>query len=470
MQFYAMSMYHNDSMVTVLLAGALLCFGAQAQAQPVPEVESQPQEQLQPSVMTLHDCMEYAVSNSTGMRIQAADRNDEQWQRRHSIMQAFTPEVAAQSYAYNQYGRNLDPETNTYNTVTTFYNGYQVNAGITLFNGFQAVNNLRMASTSAKMGASKEQQERDRICLAVMEAYSNVLYYSEMEKVVAEQVETAKSARDRAVRQEELGQKSHADVVQMESELAQKEYLLVTTANQKSNAMMTLKDVMYWPVEDELVLDTEISDPLCRSIAASELEGSAKAFLPSAQIASFDLQNATLALKSARGTFSPKLGLYGGWSTTYYTYPGRTGYSPASFSNQFKNNGGEYIELALNIPIFDKLSRRTDIQRKKNDLSRAEARFDQTMRDIENEVRRALNDRDGAEAAYRQAGRLADVQQEAWHLSAKQYETGLISAIEYQTASQSYLNAMAERMNSLLTLSIKDAVVRYYNGEPYINQ
>ena len=62
------------------------------------------------------------------------------------------------------------------------------------------------------------------------------------------------------------------------------------------------------------------------------------------------------------------------------------------------------------------------------------------------------------------------MQQEAFQLSTKQFETGLISAIEFQTASQTYLNAMAERMNALLKLRIKDAVVRYYNGESYINQ
>ena len=92
------------------------------------------------------------------------------------------------------------------------------------------------------------------------------------------------------------------------------------------------------------------------------------------------------------------------------------------------------------------------------------------MRDIENEVRRAVSDRDGARAAFHQADRLAEVQKEAFRLSAKQFEAGLVSAIDYQTASQTYLNAMAERMNSLLKLRIKDAVVRYYNGEPYINQ
>ena len=49
------------------------------------------QEQV-PSVMSLHDCMEYAVSNSTAMRIQAADRNDEQWLRNRS--QPFQPDYA----------------------------------------------------------------------------------------------------------------------------------------------------------------------------------------------------------------------------------------------------------------------------------------------------------------------------------------------------------------------------------------
>lgn len=444
-------------LVAVMLTTGLCCFAAMAQEQA-------------PSAMTLHECMEYAVSNSTKMRIQAADRSDEQWQRRQAIMKAFTPTLSAQTYAYNQYGRNLDPETNTYNTVTTFHNGYGVSAGITLFDGFQAVNNLRMASTSVKMGVSKEQQERDRICLATMEAFANVLYYSEMLKVVADQVETARTARDRAVRQEELGQKGHADVVQMESELAQKEYLLISTTNEKNNAMLSLKDVMYWPADEELVIDTEVQEPLCKSIDASSLELSAKSFLPSAQIASFSVKNATLDLKSARGAYSPSLELYGGWSTTYYTYPGMEGYTPVPFGHQFRNNGGEYIQLQLSIPILDQFRRRTTLRQKKNALVRAEAQYDQTMRDIENEVRRAVSDRDGARAAFHQADRLAEVQKEAFQLSAKQFEAGLVSAIDYQTASQTYLNAMAERMNSLLKLRIKDAVVRYYNGEPYINQ
>ncbi|MDO4497826.1 MAG: TolC family protein [Bacteroidales bacterium] len=420
--------------------------------------------------MNLHDCMAYAVSHSTQMRIQAADRSDQRWQRRQAILQAFTPQIDAQTYAYNQYGRNLDPETNTYNDLTTFYNGYQAQASITLFDGFKTVNNVKMAKTVEKMGISQEQQKLDEICLATMMAYYNVIYYSELEAVLEEQVKTAQTNRDKALRQEELGQKGHPDVVRMESELAQKEYQLVDVQNSKKDATITLKDMMFWPAEKELYIDNCVEAPQTSLASTSEIVDIAKASLPEAEIASMNKKKAAYELKIARGSYSPTISFNAGWSTTYYDYPGKEGYKARSFNEQFRNNRGEYLQFSVNIPIYDQLRRQTNVKMKKNAMVRAEAEYEQTMRDIENEVSRAVNDRDGAQAAFRQADKLANMEHEAFLLSAKQLDAGLISTIEYQTASQSYLNAQAERIGALLKLKIKDSVVRYYNGEAYINQ
>ena len=420
------------------------------------------------NVMSLHDCMAYAVSHSTRMRLQEADRSDERWQRRQALMQVFTPVVEAQTYAYNQYGRNLDPETNTYNGVNSFHNGYSVTAGIILFDGFKSVNYMRMASAMVRMGVSKERQVHDEICLATMEAYYNVVYYTKLESVIQEQVSTAMTARDKAVRQEDLGQKGHADVLQMESDVAQKEYMLVNATNKKNDALITLKDVMFWSEDEELQIDHHIQEPVISFASASDLAETAKAVLPSAEIAALGVRQATLGLQMARGAYFPKLSLNGGWSTTYYTYPGKADYKAQSFNGQFRNNAGEFLEVSLYIPIFDQLQRHTSLHLKKNAVIRAKAEYDQTMRDIENEVARAISDRDGALAAFRQAEKLSAYQQEVYLMSIRQFENGLISAIEYQTASQNYLNAMAERVNALLTLRLKDSIVRYYQGEPYL--
>ena len=190
---------------------------------------------------------------------------------------------------------------------------------------------------------------------------------------------------------------------------------------------------------------------------------------PAARVARFNLMNAKRELNTARWQLLPSLSAYAGWSTTYFTYPG-SGTASDPFQTQFKNNGGEYVQLSLNIPIFSGLQRHSNIARKKNAVARASAEYDQKMRDISAEVRRAVQDRDGASAAYIQAQRKSDVQEEAYSLNMKKLEQGLISPIEFQTASNNYLEANAQRLNSLLTHFIKRSVVNYYNGVDYINQ
>ena len=139
--------------------------------------------------MDLKACMRYAVEHSTKMRIAHADNRDAQIDRRDAILAAFTPTIEGSTYAYSNFGRSIDPETNTYIRTTSFHNGYSLSAGINLFNGFQAVNNLKITKTTQLMGLTKEQQTEDQICLATMEAYCNVLYYTEMQKALQAQID-----------------------------------------------------------------------------------------------------------------------------------------------------------------------------------------------------------------------------------------------------------------------------------------
>jgi len=116
------------------------------------------------------------------------------------------------------------------------------------------------------------------------------------------------------------------------------------------------------------------------------------------------------------------------------------------------------------------MSRQSAISRKRNALNKATAQLDQKRRDVESEVRRAIQDRDGSALAYEQAQHKAEVQAEAYTLNLKKLEQGLISPLEFQTANNNYLKAQADEMNSLFRYLIKQAVVKYYNGIEYINQ
>jgi len=423
--------------------------------------------------MTLHDCMAYAVSNSTQVRIQQTRTGDARLDRREAILKAFTPTVSAGTYAYGNWGRSLDPETNVYMNTTSFNNGWQAQAGITVFDGFSAVNNMKIAKTSIAMGLSREAQEEDKVCLATMEAYFNALYYCRLSDIIASQAENARIAVRLAERQEELGTKGHADVVQMQADLADKEYELTSARNSYNDALITLQDVMFWPVDEELVIDTEISSLDITSTdiqPADEIIDVALSFVPSVAIAKGTVENAERNLSTAKWQLLPRLTLNGGWSTSYYTYPGDATYITEPYWDQFKNHGGEYVQLSLSIPIYDHLSKNTLLSKRRSDLSRANYEYDKAVHDVESEVKRAVQDRDGAESAMLQAQRRSEVQGEAWHLNQRKFEQGLISSIEYNTAGGNYLKAEAEYLYTQLKYQLKRRVVNYYNGVRYINQ
>ena len=419
------------------------------------------------NLMTLHDCMEYAVSNSTKMRIQEAAIGDAQIDRRDAALKLFTPYINAQSYAYYNFGRSIDPKTNTYFNTTSFHNNYGVNAGYDLFNGFEAVNNLKISKTGMLIAESQEKQVEADICLAVMEAYYNVVYYKRLCDVYEEQVATADAPLKKARRQEELGQKGHADVVQMEAELADRQYDLTNTYNMYRDQKMVLADLMFWPLDEDLNIDTSMPEWQVEPVAADAVVDYALDNNPSVQIASWQQLNAKRELNTAQWQVLPTVGVYAGWSTSYFTYPGS---SSTPFIEQFRNNGGEYVELSVSIPIWNRLSKQSTISRKRHAFEKATAEYDQKRRDVESEVRRAIQDRDGAMTAFLQAQRRAEVQDEAYTLHLKKLEQGLISPLEFQTANNNYLKAQADEMNSLFKYIIKQAVVKYYSGIEYINQ
>ena len=425
-------------------------------------------------IMTLKDCMEYAISNSTKLRIQQAATGDAKIARRDAILQAFTPNISSSTYAYYNFGRSIDPETNTYFTQTSFHNSYSVSAGFDLFNGFQAVNNLKISKTGLAISESQEKQAEADICLAVMEAYYNVVYNKRLADIYEEQVSAAELALTKAVKQEEIGQKGHADVVQMEADLADRKYDLITVRNSYKDQLTTLSDLMFWPEDEELVIETSISSPAYGEDSAAIMDEREESIVsyalennPQVKIAQWQAQNARRELNTTKWQLLPSVGMYAGWNTSLYSIQGA---QSKSFSDQFRNNGGEYVEMSVSFPIWGRMQKHSKIAKQRNALAKATAEYDQKRRDVESEVRRAIQDREGSAAAYEQALHKCELQAEAYNLNLKKMEQGLISPLELQTATNNYLKSKADEMNSLFKYLIKDSVVRYYNGEEYINQ
>lgn len=195
----------------------------------------------------------------------------------------------------------------------------------------------------------------------------------------------------------------------------------------------------------------------------------ALSFNPSIKIAESNVKKARYDYLTAKYQILPSLSLNAGFSTSYITML-ENGSQPDPFMDQFRNNAGEYIQLSMSIPIFNQLQRHGKRVRAKNAWRTAELQRDQKYREVQSEIQRALQDLEGAEKEYVQCVKRESAFEAAHEANAKKYKEGLISIIDLQTSSNQLLNAKVQKLNSALTLMIKERVVNYYKGISYLDQ
>ena len=428
------------------------------------------QAQSAEKVWTLEECMRYAIENSHEVKKQQYT-NANYRQDYISAVAQMMPSVSGSVDVSSNFGRSLDPATNTYASNVNFNNSYGVGASIGVFGGFTAINNLRLTKVARRQGEDELQKASDDISLSVMENYFLVVYYEGVVRMSEEQLEESRLKLRQTVEQEALGLKSRADVVQVEAEVATNDAALTSGQNNLTNYLTLLKTKMNYPLNDTLRIDTQV-DLLAQEMSetAESIYFDARRQNPTAKIADFNLRQSRLRYSIAKGNYYPSLTISGGYQTNYFIADmDHTDQSP-SFKNQFRDNRGEYIQASLSIPIFNSLSRRTNVNRSRNNMLIQEQNRNQTLQQLQSDIRKAVDDCQGYAKQYEQMKKRVEANQLAYDVMRRKYEEGLVSPLDLQTSANLLLSAKADQLKTKLDYIIQCRLVKYYKGIPLIEQ
>ena len=417
--------------------------------------------------LTIDDCMRYAVENSTtvGKQRLAADDNKTNYQE--AIASLF-PSVNAEVAGGLNFGRGIDPATNTYTNVTTFGNSYGISGSVPLFDGLKGINTVRATKVARQMGAVEAEIACDEVAMLTLSAYMDVVYYTEAVKIAREQLEASRKTLELVRRQETLGTKSAADVAEIESQEANYDYLLTTEENNLALAYIKLREVMNYPQGEKLEIVTNIDlDALPSAVSEQALVDYALANNPKILASRHFTEQQRLNLARAKSAYSPSLYLYGGYNTSYYIdFDNKAAYDP--FGTQFRNNRGGYIQVSLSIPIFNGLSARSSKRRAANAYRSAQLEQVAVERAVESEVAQTWQEMQGFGKQYIQGQKKVSAAQLAYDGAERKFENGLISALDLQTAANTLLQAKSDKLRARLQYIVKTRMVDYYNGQPLI--
>lgn len=413
---------------------------------------------------SMERCMAYAAEHASQV-VQARWDVASATATRNEALADFFPSVSAQVGGQFSWGRNIDPETNTYNDVTTFNNGYGIYASIMLFDGGQTFNRFRRARSERERQLNAVEMKRDDSAIAAMMAFADAFYYQNSIKIAEDRLRQSEGVLKLTRTQEELGIKGVPDVVQAEATVANDRYNLVHNQNLFSQAMLSLRSAMNFPTSDPLSIDT-IGTPVLAGSYGEDVEcvyATALATNPKAINARMEVAASKYAYNIAKGNMMPTISLNAGISTSYYKTL-TAGYAATSFGDQFRNNRGEYVAATLSIPIFSNLGRLSNKNRAKYAYEQAKEQLADEQRCLHDEILSAVMDRDGYAAEINSLQAKTDADAEAYRLNTRKYEEGLLSLIDLQLSANTYFSSRVELLQKQLLYILKYKLVEYYKG------
>lgn len=423
----------------------------------------------QEKLWTMDECMQFAIENSPKVKKQAYT-SDSYKAELNSAVASFFPSVGASVGAQYSFGRSIDPETNVYNNTSTFNNGYSLSVNIPVFNGGRLINEWRMAKANRQLGMNDIQKEKDDLAINTMTAFMDVVYYQGTVKLAAEQLEENSRILYRTQRQEELGLKGKADVAQIEATVAANDYNLTHQQNLLNTAILTLKQHMNFPSDMELDVDTMLLDKTYATMmeSAEEIFDYASGNNPTALQAKLQLKSSKMQYLAAKGRMLPSISFSAGVSTNYFENL-KSENPIVGFGDQFKNNRGEYISFNLSFPIFDGLSRVTNLRKARNNMRIAREQETEVLRQLQTAIEQAILDREGYAKETIQMEKKAQADAIAYQVTLRKFEEGLMSPIDLQTSANTLLLSKADLLQRKLMYLMKCRLVDYYKGKPLIN-
>ena len=422
--------------------------------------------ETQAKIWGLDSCMAYAVEHATDVKREVVNAR----QRKQDYQKAvtdFLPSVAGGVQGQYAWGRNIDPETNTYNHVTTFNNYYQLYASLNVFDGFATINAFKQAKLARAYSTTAMQKVRDDKAIDVMQKFVDAAYAEASIQIASDKLAESKRLLGKMQRLYELGEKGRPDVVQMESQVAEDEYNLTHQKHVAQQSLLTLKSAMNFPVEEELRLVTN-GKQVNESFPINH-ETVYRNFLnasPDVKSAEYEVEKARYDYKIAKGRLLPSLSLSGGISTNFYRNLSQGG-QYEGFASQFRNNRGEYLALTLSIPIYDNVAWHS-VKKARNDWQLAQVNLEETKRKLHDHIAQAVMDAEGYAKELYQMNKKVASDSLAYYMSSRKFEEGMLSTFDLHTAAQTLLESRIKQLQMQMLLVIKQRLVDYYQGKNLI--
>lgn len=443
---------------------------------------------------TLEECILIALDKNISIKQSELDLESSEIDKADAIGN-FLPRFNAQSQHIWNNGLSQNITNGLIENLTTQFSSFGGNLGVTLFNGRQNINQLSRANLNMLARQYQLEDMKDDISLFVANAYLQVMFNKELEQVQRFQLELSKQERERTQLSIDAGILTAAEIYEIEANVASQEQALIQAQNAYRLSRISLAQLLLITDYENFDIaqeefDVPFSDILDQTPKA--IYEKALSFRNDIKLGITNIELAEKDIDLAKGTLLPTLSAFYNYNTRIsYSdrlvetgelltapigfvqdngavvvgqFPQREVAGALPFSKQFTQNDGQSYGLSLNIPIFNGLSSKNNIKRRKLNLKRVENQFEQTKLDLESTINQAYNNAQGAFKFYDASQKTLVARQQAFEIAKQRFDAGVLNSFDYVQARQRYQIAASDIIRAKFDYIFKLKVLEFYFG------
>lgn len=421
---------------------------------------------------TLDECIAYALEHNIEIKAQELTAEAKRVGLAESKW-AYAPNVSA-SNSYNlSTGRVLDPTTYDFiENQSVQGNNTSVSAGITLFGGMGNLHNLKRAKLDLRSALLGVEKIRNDVTLNVTARYLEILCAEENIRNTEQIVATLKIQEEKTAKQVEARKVTAADLLQIQSQLAEAQNNVFTARNTYDVARLDLCQLL--EIEDFASFETVSPDDALPDGASlpEEVDAvvDAAMSLPQVKMAALDIDMARRDIRIAQAAYYPTVSLSAAYGSSYsdarqkaFQNPdGTFRYDAYPFFEQYKDNANSYISVSLNVPIFGGFQKRKAVRRSRIALRQAEYSRLTMEKQLTREVNQAWIDMRTAWEKYGSSQKYVATASEAARQVGRKYELGVATVVDYNTALDNLVKANSQLLQAKYEYIFKIRIIRFY--------
>ncbi len=445
---------------------------------------------------SLDECLDYALEHNLSLKQQGLVVKQNEVGLTESKMRRLPSLNAGATNSFN-FGRSIDPFTNTYIQQTSANVRFSLSTGVTLFNGFQIHNSIQQSRQQYFASEFDLKVAQNNVGMSIANAFLQVLFAKELVQVNTEQVKATEVQLDRAQKFYEAGRVAESNVLEMKAQLANDNLSLVNARNQEKLARVTLFQLlMLSPDSNDVKVPLIDTVPDAGVYSPGHLYAMYQEHSSELRAAEHNLEASNYAWKVAQGAYYPRLSIgadlgtvfsnqaktpiYGeplfyqslydenGSLLGYYPVSNVTGRELTPFGEQLNNNLGQTVGLSLNIPIFNNYSTKANVQRAEINYQSALLNKQITQNNLLRDITQAYTEYEAARARYEASKASYEAQSASFEYAKKRFAENLISPVEFRIFQNNLQSARSNMLQAQYELLFRFKIIDFYkNGTVY---